>query len=146
MSTTDHSFVDGLLARAREEVGRENPTTWIFKEHGAELAGILVEKGVFEYDGEVIPTRTLHRPDHGDYVRYMLWPSPAKLVELDNEHNPQIGDFLYVKVEKPRPKRDKPGESFTPCYIRVIPAAEVDAVANKTGEVDGDEPQEPLPY
>jgi hypothetical protein len=135
-----------LLARARDEVGRENPKTWIFREDGPEIAGILVDKGTYDHEDEAIPTRTLYRDDHGDYVKYFLWSSPQKLVELDVKLNPQIGDFVYVKVEPKRPKRDKPGESWIPCSMKVIPKAEIEAMGTSDDGEEVDDYGTPIRY
>jgi hypothetical protein len=107
---------------------------------------VLVDRGTFEYEDEVIPTRTLLLVN-GEYVRYWLWSSPARLVELDEELDPQVGDFVYVRVDPKKPKRDKRGESHTPCFMRVIPKSEVVAAAEEAeasaavDSADDDDPQ-----
>jgi hypothetical protein len=134
--TDNNGFTQGLLARARDEVARKNPAFWNWREDGSEFSGIFVEKGEGEYDGRRIPTRLYHRLDHGDYRVIWLWDSPKKLRELHDELDPQPGDFVFIKVHPKRPKREKPGEYWTPVDMKVIPAAEVNEAHASTADLD----------
>lgn len=131
-----NDFTRGLLARARDEVARENPTFWSWKDDGPEFAGVFVEKDEAEYEGRKIPVRIYHRLDHGDYRGIWLWDSPQRLRELHDELDPQPGDFVYIHVHAKRPKRDKPGEFWTPVDMKVIPAAEVNGAAAEVDAAD----------
>lgn len=130
-SNDNGSFVDELLAHARDEVGRENAIFWSWKDDGREFAGIFVEASTAEYEDKTIPVRVYHRPDHGDYRTLWLWDSPQRLRELHDELDPQPGDYVYIRVDEKRPKRDKPGEFWTPVSMKVFEKAAVDEIANR---------------
>lgn len=131
MHESNTGFVANLVARARNEVARDRPTFWSWKDDGAEFAGVFVEKDEAAHEGRRIPVRIYHRLEHGDYRGVWLWDSPQRLRELHDELDPQPGDFVYIHVHEKRPKKEKPGEFWTPVDMHVTPATEVDAAARE---------------
>jgi hypothetical protein len=110
-----------LHTKAKEELERANPQSWMWDEHGDELAGHFVDYDeATTREGESVRVALFRTPDDS-YRSLWLFESPKMLVELFDEHQPKPGDYCIIRRYAKRKTVD--GErSYWPFAMAVVPA------------------------